>query len=252
MQNTFILEGFVLFMLGVYFYTKKRKAYLILGYFSISKEKRKIIDWAAFANLTYYTFLIAFFCSLINLLFLQIHHDFEIYVLIYVVLIFLAAIYIVYGSIKYVYTKKWYLQPGIKAETKTINKKLFWAVFISIVVLSFVPFWFLHQPPDIKLENKILYINSIWGDDYQVSDIQKIDTLQKLPKINIRINGYAWSNILKGNFELDSMGNTKLFLICGTLPYIYIETKDKQKIIFNTANNKNTIRIFVDLNKLMD
>ena len=69
------------------------------------------------------------------------------------------------------------LPPGIKAETKTVNKKLFFGVFISIVVLSFVPFWSLHLLPDIKLENKTLHINSIWGGDYQVCGIQEIDTL---------------------------------------------------------------------------
>jgi len=118
MQNTFILEGFVLFMLGVYFYTKKRKAYLILGYFSISKEKRKIIDWEAFANLMFYTFLVAFFCSLINFLLLQIHHDIKTYVLIWTVILILSSIYGIYGSIKYVYTKKRYLQPEKSKETK--------------------------------------------------------------------------------------------------------------------------------------
>ena len=252
MQNTFILEGAMLFIVGLAFYIKKRKAYwLISGNMTMSENRRKNIDWHSFANLMFYTFLVAFFCSLINFLLLQIHHNIKIYARTWGALLVVSLLFInIYGRIKYDYSKKrGGLPSGMKAETKTINKKLFWGVFISIVVLSFVPFWFLHQPPDIKFENKTLHINSIWGGDYPVSDIQKIDILQKLPKVNIRTNGYAMSNILKGNFELDSLGNTKLFLICGTLPYIYIETKDKQKIIFNTDDANSTRKLFLELNK---
>lgn len=254
MQNSYIIEGVTLLITFGAFYIKKRKAYwLISGYTSMSEEKRKFIDWQGFANLMFYTFLVVFFLTIINFLFLQVHNSYIIYSFTYIALITLSVLFlIIYGRIKYDYSKKGGLPTGIKAETKTVNKKLFWGVFSSIVILSFVPFLFLHQPPDIKLENKILHINSIWGGDYLVSDIQKIDTLQKLPKIKIRTNGYAWSNILKGNFELDSLGSTKLFLICGTLPYVYIETKDKQKIIFNTADANSTRTLFLELNKLKE
>ena len=104
---TFILEGTMLLIVGYMFYVKKYKNYSSIGlYMQMSKEKRKDINWIGFANFMFYAFLIAFICSLINLIFLQFHHNIKIYVRIWGILVTIPSLLSLYAIKKYDSTRR--------------------------------------------------------------------------------------------------------------------------------------------------
>ncbi len=71
-------------------------------------------------------------------------------------------------------------------------------------------------------------INGMYGLTVDYSKIVRIDTINSLPKIKARTNGYALGNTLKGNFKLFDQTKVKLFVEEGKPPYIHIKTDETE------------------------
>ena len=91
---------------------------------------------------------------------------------------------------------------------------------------------------DTKLEyfDSSIKIKGIWGITINYSDITRIDTINSLPGIRVKTNGFAFGKALIGNFRLYDQINVKLFIKKGIPPYIYIKTKEGD-IYMNFCNS---------------
>lgn len=86
-------------------------------------------------------------------------------------------------------------------------------------------------------------INGMYGLTVDYSKIIRIDTINSLPKIKVRTNGYALGNTLKGNFKLYDQTKAKLFVEEGIPPYIHIRT-DETDLYLNLKDPVATADLF--------
>jgi hypothetical protein len=98
---------------------------------------------------------------------------------------------------------------------------------------------------ETKLEYYDSYfkINGIYGTSINYSEIIRIDTLNSLPRIKIKTNGYAFGKVLKGHFRLYDQSRVKLYIKKGIPPYLHIVTRDED-IYLNLNMSESTIEAF--------
>ena len=88
------------------------------------------------------------------------------------------------------------------------------------------------RPLVVEVSDEALVIKGMYGMALPLDEIEEVLWLETLPKIEIRTNGAAIGPYLKGHFQLEAYGASKLFVNKGYPNYILVQTKD-QVIIFN-------------------
>lgn len=116
-------------------------------------------------------------------------------------------------------------------------------LFISIIVLIFVTG---SRETKVKLTDSSMTLSGMYGLTVNYKDILQIDTVQQLPMIKARTNGFAAGGILKGHFKLKDQSRVMLFINEGIAPYILIRTKESA-IYLNSDNPAKTREYFKDL-----
>lgn len=120
-------------------------------------------------------------------------------------------------------------------------------VLLSIILIGlFLPIILvISGSQDTKLEfsDSSFKIKGIYGLTVDYSRITQIDTLNILPKIKARTNGYALGKTLKGNFKLYDQSTVKLYVEKGIPPYIYIKTNETD-LYLNFINPVMTTDIY--------
>lgn len=89
-------------------------------------------------------------------------------------------------------------------------------------------------------------INGMYGLTVDYSKIIRIDTINSLPKIKVRTNGYALGNTLKGNFKLYDQRKVKLFVEEGIPPYIFIRTNETD-LYLNLKDPAMTVDLYKNI-----
>lgn len=117
------------------------------------------------------------------------------------------------------------------------------AAFIFILVLIFVSG---SKETEVTFSNSTLTISGMYGITVSYNDILKVDTLQILPGIKSRTNGFAAGSILKGHFKLQDNSKVMLFIRKGISSYILIRTKETT-IYLNSSNPVKTREYFKNI-----
>jgi hypothetical protein len=105
----------------------------------------------------------------------------------------------------------------------------FFVVMVIILGLIMPVVLFISGSKETELEyyDSHFRINGIYGTSINYSEIIRIDTLNSLPGIKMKTNGYAFGKVLKGHFRLYDQSKVKLFLRKGIPPYIHIITREE-------------------------
>jgi len=117
-------------------------------------------------------------------------------------------------------------------------------IIITITLLfPLLLFFFGSRDTSVTISNSGLKIKGMYGLTINYSEIQQLDTLQTLPSIQMRTNGYAFGKSLKGNFRLHNKESAKLFITKRVPPYILIRT-EKYNVYLNFKKSDKTIDLF--------
>jgi hypothetical protein len=96
---------------------------------------------------------------------------------------------------------------------------------------------------EITLSDSSMKLSGMYGLQMEYSDIKQADTMQTLPAIRSRTNGYASGKILKGHFKLKDQSKVMLFIKKGVPPYICIKTSG-ETIYLNSYSPVKTRELF--------
>lgn len=77
---------------------------------------------------------------------------------------------------------------------------------------------------EVILSDKALTLKGMYGLVINYSDMRSADTVQSLPPIRSRTNGYSSGKTLKGHFKLKDQSKALLFIKKGVPPYICIKS----------------------------
>ncbi len=116
--------------------------------------------------------------------------------------------------------------------------------FIGIIVLIFVTG---SRETKVAFSDSSMTLSGMYGLTVNCTDIVQLDTLQELPGIRVRTNGFAAGGILKGHFKLQDQSKVMLFIKEGIAPYILIKTKETT-IYMNSDNPGKTREYFKKIN----
>ena len=101
-----------------------------------------------------------------------------------------------------------------------------------------------NKEPEAKIKNNVFELSGMYGYKVNIADITSIDTVQVIPSISMRTNGYAFGNHLKGYFRLTEGNTVKLSVNLYSKPYLLIRAKNEYPIYISFKDNKKTIELF--------
>ncbi len=215
-----------LFLLFGYLIIKKEYYSLISGFESKSEEDKKILIEngypQAMGRVMIYSSIILFI-GLILFLF-GIPYMIEISLLVMVVYLFAAMFY---------YSK---------LDTTTSRKRnrmmlIFTIVFTVIIIAGSTYVGF--QENDVTITADEVQISGMYGVDWKLAELTNVELVEILPDIQVRTNGFAFANRLKGKFRLDELGNGRLFIYTNHSPFLYIE-KGEDFLFINAKDPEKT------------
>jgi len=118
------------------------------------------------------------------------------------------------------------------------------AVLVTAITVGIfsVIFWFDNAEIVVKMDENQVTINAaIYNTDFNVSDIQSIKILQKMPEDDFtRTNGGATEKYLIGHFKGKETGKCMLYLYRDYVPILEIKLTDET--IYLNSKNKNDVQ----------
>jgi hypothetical protein len=119
---------------------------------------------------------------------------------------------------------------------------------IVLVVCAVIPLLIVgNQEPEITVTDQQMQISGIYGNDYNLSDIESVTLQDECPVTTFKTNGFAMGKIKKGHFNVQNDGNCLLFL-SGTGKCIRIKTKS-DVIYINFADETVTMDLYGKLER---
>jgi hypothetical protein len=236
-----VTMGFtVLILIGLGVLVKHYKAYwLISGYNTMSKEKKKNVDIEGLAKFT------GNMCFAIGIVMIlgtaAISLSQEILGTIIFTAFFPLTVYMIIKAQKYDGNN---FNPDGTMKRK--SKILIWGICTFLLLTTVgvsVMLYYSYQPTDFVIENNVLHIKGLYGEEIPLSDISELSLRYDLPEITSRTNGFSLGSVKKGHFRLKSLGKAKLFLDASQPPFIYL-MRNGQPVIFNCWEKEETENLF--------
>ncbi|WP_147535624.1 DUF3784 domain-containing protein [Bacillus marasmi] len=104
-----------------------------------------------------------------------------------------------------------------------------------------------YQDYELVTKEQSFEITGMYGDEWEISDIKRVELLEEIPKVTSKQNGFGLSTLAKGYFTVTGYGRSLLFIQKDHSPYLYIEVGD-QKIFINHEQPDITKQWYDELN----
>lgn len=213
--------------------------FLISGYNTMSKEKKKKVDvegLGRFLGIYCYANAFVFMVSgIIQLL------GYEPKMIVAFTFLMLSTIYFLVRSQRY--DGNIYDENGKVREGAWKHLIIPGVIMVPIIVFVAVILFVSIKPLEVTLKDEGLEIHGFYGDMYLWDSIESVELFDKLPTIERRTNGSEVGSKLKGHFSTKELGAAKLFVDMEVPVFIYFES-NKENIIFNMEDEEKTREIF--------
>lgn len=127
------------------------------------------------------------------------------------------------------------------------------AEIVVLVVISFITLAVLiitfslgSEPNEIRLTDSSIIIDGSYGTSIKKIDITEIESIENLPEISSRTNGYSDGINRKGDFKLENGEKVKLYIQSKEGPFIKITSKDKV-VFINYKDKDKTLEVLNNL-----
>jgi hypothetical protein len=232
MNLIFALIGIGLIFFGILI-DKFKVYWLISGYNTMSKEKKKNIDIKNLAKLIsifLYSSAAIFFIGIFMAL-IKIPYANEISLIIFLLNI----------TIMLIFAQKYDMNNYDKNGKIKKSAKF---ILVGIITLLFVisgSIYYLGRECNVSVEKDKIVISGIYGRNILFEDIEDIRLESSIPQVLRKTNGMNVGDTLKGNFEVKDLGKVELFLNSKeTCIYIYTD----EIIILNLKDSQDTEQLY--------
>lgn len=151
-----------------------------------------------------------------------------------------------------------YRRTSVSNKTDDSKSKMPKAVIIAITSISAIIFitvgalfFYGEKDPNVSILDDRIQIKAMYGFNIDFSEIVDISLIEKSMSdigIGTRTNGYGGSGeVLKGNFESDTLGKAVLFVQSKSSPTIKIERTDKKDVYISFRNSSSTKQLYREL-----
>ncbi len=243
MTTTNVIIGASFILLGI-LVKHGNMHFLIAGYNTMPRDKKKNVDIQGFSTLFRNCFiLIGFVIIAGNFIFqwLGMHLLSE----------WITGISV--GSIlPYLLIKGQKFDKNNSPEKVKRNPKFI--LFIYGIILTIVIAFLLYGYSNTKVnfQNEEFKISGLYGIELPYQSIDKVELLSEIPKIKLKTNGFSLGCVMKGNFKLEEVGYCKLYIKTLKAPFIKIVYYDTWIIFLNFADIEETKKIFSELKNRLE
>ncbi|NMD71357.1 DUF3784 domain-containing protein [Bacillus sp. DNRA2] len=118
-----------------------------------------------------------------------------------------------------------------------------------VVITGFVVGLYIlgYQEYELIMKKQSFEITGMYGIEWEIQDIKRIELLEEMPKVTSKQNGFGLATLAKGYFTVTGYGRSLLFIQKDHAPYLYIELSNK-KIFINNENPDTTKKWYQELN----
>ncbi len=232
-----LFSGLLLIILG-WLLAKKEMYWMISGYNTMSKERKKLVDVEGLARFLAKHLYVMGFIFLLAALFISINLEY----------LTLAIIFLLLPQTIILIIKAQSFDQGAKNENggyKTSAKLTIGFMILVFVGVAFLLFRSL-TPAEIIIGNDSLEIEGLDGKQILYETIQEVYIEETRPNIISRNNGTSIADIRKGHFTLDNRRRALLFLEPDNPPYLFIIT-ERDRIIISRENREQTEQIYREI-----
>ena len=123
----------------------------------------------------------------------------------------------------------------MKYTTVNSNNILIFSLFAIVLFAIGLFMIYIMTFPTITLDNGIIRITGRYGGEFNLSDIQSVDTVKSYPKIvSMQRGSSGFLDSYIGSFRVTNEDKTaKLYIYRKQPPYIKIRMKDNSLLLFN-------------------
>lgn len=203
--------------------TENNAKYLLSGYNTMREEDRNKVDIKAYVPYfrRFHIFLGVSFLVIGSALSLISENAGGVFLGVYPIL---AYIYFLWSSSKY--------SKGLSKKWNKVSIYILAGVLIFVIVLFALGF---KEDRLIIHPTKIEILGS-YGEEIIPSEIKTVELVDDLPRITMKVNGFALGAIKKGYFKTKEGEKIKLILNSGTKPYLLITKINGGKIYFSSKD----------------
>ena len=134
--------------------------------------------------------------------------------------------------------------PRKQKRSYIMSTLLFLGVIGTITAISVTSY----QGYEMVVTDNHFEITGLYGDEWPINDIKKVEIMDEMPNVTLRTNGIGLPTLSKGHFKVTDYGSSLLFIQKGSSPYLYIELKNKH-IFINDKDPVKTKYWFEQLNE---
>lgn len=106
-----------------------------------------------------------------------------------------------------------------------------------IILIVSISLFYNSRPTNVIVSGNRIEFTGAYGLTIPMTQIEKAELLDNIPKVKIRTNGLGLGGILKGHFILDKLGKCHLLVRLPNPPYLYLQLKNGEKIVFNSPDS---------------
>ena len=125
------------------------------------------------------------------------------------------------------------------------SKRFAYTLIIAAIFITAV-FYFGMKDPNVIVTSGKIEVKGIYGFTANIQNL-KVDTVNSLPEISMRTNGFSGGGVLKGKFRTRAGENIKLFIHRESLPYIKISGEGLKTVYLNLSSSEKTISLFTQI-----
>lgn len=142
----------------------------------------------------------------------------------------------------------------MRARAKRQRNSIIAALIIGsgIIIALIVFFWLADKNKQVEnevvLNDTNFQVTGLYGASFNYDEVVSLELKEELPKITRRSNGASLGEINKGDFVLEGLGLSRLYLVSDEGPYIFIKINDFY-VIINHIDQTLTKNLYSELVK---
>ena len=230
-----------LFFIGMGFLVKSCQG-MILGYNTMSEEKKKNVDIVGASAFMKKGFIILGITIIASSVFIFIDY-LKVFSFLIRMVIMLAGILIIITNVqKY--------DRNNRKDNTLILYIFFGVVLIFLMYICVYPF----VPTKAIFEEEKIQFTGSYGFDLNISDIETVELVNEIPKIKMRTNGVSVGQgyVHKGEYRLETWGTCRLLINSNNPPFLVIKKKNGEKIIISNKEKTVTENIYRQIELLKE
>ena len=120
------------------------------------------------------------------------------------------------------------------------------AAFLTVVGATLI---YGNMEQSVNVRSGGIEIGGFHGMNVDVDGISDVSIVKTLPKIQAKVSGFDFADVLKGKFRLEGLGDGKLYVNTVSPPFIKIKYND-MFVILNFKDSTRTLATFDKINAL--